>query len=60
MATTAVRRSPAKKSNKTALKKMAHLIEEHLRQYPEEEKNRRVEQFSKRVDRAIAANRSKS
>lgn len=60
MATSAVRKAPARKSSKSALKEMARLIEDHLSQYPEEEKNKRVERFSKRVNRATASVRSKA
>ena len=43
-----------KTSRKDALKQMANLIEKSMEHLSEEEKNRRVRNFSKRVDEATS------
>jgi hypothetical protein len=60
MATTPVRKKTPKKklSIKQAAAQITALIEEHLAQFPEEERNERVRRFAKRVDEA--ARRAKS
>ena len=50
---------PLKRSRAQAAREMADLIMEHLSQYPEEERHRRIEAFGRAVDR-ISAARAKS
>ena len=45
---------PAKLTNEEAARKITDIIFEHLRQYPEEEQNRRIDAFCDRVDRLTA------